>query len=219
MRTTPRLAAILSVLLATACMASADVIQSTPSLPPTGGGYTAGTICVHLGPGVCVVGPTLSNFTGTTWTINGMGEAIDSNISFNASIYTDNNGMPGTYIGPFSADGPIGILYANRTSDSELGSWVSTLTELDLSGMFNGHTVEVMLTNNPSSGMTSVAADGPDFLVSSFFDVFAEISIDHGSFMPGPERTFVLTPEPGSASLLLLGLLGVAEKLRRRIAR
>jgi hypothetical protein len=74
-----------------------------------------------------------------------------------------------------------------------------------------------------SSGPTTVMSLGSgfgasgEFVVSSFFDVFAEVSLDGGPFMAGPERTFVLTPEPGSASLLFLGLIGVAAELRRRV--
>lgn len=211
-------AAVLLSALVVAGTACADVIQSTPSLPPQGY-YVSGTICIQLGPGVCVVNPSLSGFNGTTSTINGMGQAIDSNISFDALIYTDNNGMPGTLIGPLHASGPIGILYADRTSDNELGSFTSTLTELDLTGTFNGHSLEVMLTSTTSSGNTTVSQQGSDFRISSFFDVFTEISIDHGNFIQGPERHFVLTtPEPGSASLLLLGLLSAAGEIRRRMA-
>jgi PEP-CTERM motif len=141
-------------------------------------------------------------------------------------VYTDNNGMPGTLIGPLTLFGPIGIFYAGRMNNSELGTFSSSMTELDLTGTFNGlmtHSIEIIL--NPTmttSGPTTVselASQFPDgeFRVSSFFDVFAEISLDHGAFMPGPERTFTLTPEPGSISLLALGLLGVAGELRRRL--
>ena len=58
-------AALLAVLVAIVPQASADIIQSTPSMPPDGT-YTAPTICVPLGPGVCVVSPALYGFNGTT---------------------------------------------------------------------------------------------------------------------------------------------------------
>ena len=68
--------------------------------------------------------------------------------------------------------------------------------------------------NVSSSGPTTVmrlSRQFPDgeFQASSFFDVFAEISLDLGPFMAGPTRTFTLTPEPGSISLLALEVLGV----------
>lgn len=212
-------AAVLAVSLCAAPYSRADIVQSSASLPPATGSYTAGTICVHLGVmsgGVCVVGPSLHGFTGTTSTFGNSGQSIDSSISFGADIYTNNNGVPGTFLGRFSASGPIGILYAGRASDEQTGTFTSSLTELDLTGGFSGHTLEVILGPQTSSGPTTVMPSGSEFVVSSFFDVFAELSVDGGLFVAGPQRTFVLTPEPGSASLLILGLVGVAGELRRR---
>jgi hypothetical protein len=210
-------AMVLAAVAATIPVAWAGVIQPTPSLPPTSGAYTTGTLCVSLGPGVCIVGASLHGFTGTTSMFDNSGQSIDSSISLTADVYTDVSGMPGTLIGPVLLQGPIGILYANRMTDMDLGTFTSSLTELDLMGMFNGHSIEIIL--NPmvtSSGLTTVAPSGSDFQVSSFFDVFTEISVDGVSAGPGPERTFTLTPEPGSITLLALGMAGVIGKLRPR---
>lgn len=209
-------AAAVLVVVAALPAAHASNIQSTPSLPPEGA-YTAGNICVPLGPGACIVGASLGNFTSTTSTFPPGGQAIDSSVTLTASVYTNNSGMPGTFLGNLMLGGPIGIQYAGRMDDTQLGTFTSTLTELDLTGMFNGHTIEVMLSPATSSGPTTVAASGSGFMVSSFFDVFAEISIDGGPFVPGPMRTFTLTPEPGSVSLLAVGLVTVAGELRRRV--
>jgi hypothetical protein len=212
-----RLTVAMLTVVAAVPVARASVIQPTASLPPAGV-YTAGTICVPLGPGACIVGAGLGNFTGTSSMINSMGQAIDSSVTMTAGIYSNNGGVPGTFLGNLMLGGPIGILYSGRTSDTDLGTFTSTLTELDLTGTFNGHSIEVMLASTPSSGPTTVAPSGGDFLITSFFDVFAEISIDHGAFVPGPPRTFTLTtPEPGSISLLALGLVGVTGELRRRV--
>ncbi|HVP55655.1 MAG TPA: PEP-CTERM sorting domain-containing protein [Candidatus Eisenbacteria bacterium] len=220
------LAAVMLTIVAVAIPpARASIIQPTPSLPPTAGGYTTGTVCVSLGPGVCVVGASLYGFTGTISTFDSSGQSVDSSITFTADVYTDNNGMPGTLIGPVTLGGPIGILYAGRMTDMDLGTFSSSLTELDLTGMFNGHSIEIMLNPNmTSSGPTTVmtldiAAPDGEFQVSSFFDVFTELSLDHGQFVPGPQRTFTLMPipEPGSISLLALGVAGVAGELRRRL--
>jgi len=210
-------ATLLGVLVTVVPEADAGIIQSTPSMPPEGA-YTAPTICVPLGPGVCVVNPALYGFNGTTRSTDLTGESIDSSIFFSASVYTDAGGHPGMLLGLLNLAGPIGIFYAGRTSDSQLGSFTSNLTELDMTGNFNGHSIEVILAPTTSTGTTTISASGSDFAVSSFFDVFAEISIDHGTFMAGPSRTFILTPEPGTVSLVALGLVGVtARELRRRI--
>ena len=95
-------AAVLAVVVAAVPEARADVIQSTASLPPTTGAYTAGTVCVNLGVmmgGVCMVGPSLHNFTGTISTFTGTGQSIDSSITMTAAIYTNNRGVPGMLSG------------------------------------------------------------------------------------------------------------------------
>ncbi len=220
-------AMLLTFLLALSFAAHADVVQDSPTLPPTTGAYTAPTICVQIGPGVCIVNPRLFGFNGTTSTFSDMGQAIDSNIYFTADIYSETASRPGTFLGMLNLAGPIGIFYDGRSTADQLGTFTSTLTELDMTGMFNGHSIEVILGMPTSSGPTTITQldplkNAPDgqFAVSSFFDVFAEISIDHGTFVQGPMRTFTLNtvPEPGTLSMLALGLAGLsAGKLRRRI--
>src|SRR5271157_1452290 len=71
-------AAVLAVIVTAVPYSRADIVQSTASLPPTTGSYTAGIICVPFGPGVCVVGPSLHGFTGTTSIFDNSGQSIDS---------------------------------------------------------------------------------------------------------------------------------------------
>jgi len=165
------------------------------------------------------VNPALFGFTGTTSIFAGGGQSIDSSISLTSEIYTDNGGSPGAFLGSLDLSGPIGILYSGRTDNTELGTFTSTLTELDLTGTFNGHSIEVMLTATPSTGPTTVSQDGSDFRVSSLFDVFAEVSIDHGPFVSGPERTFNLTPVPEPGTLVMFGsaLIGLVGILRGKL--
>ena len=222
-----RLAAVVPAVAAAAVpMARASIIQSNSNLPPENGAYTAPTICVTLGPGACIVGASLFDFSGTTTIFDQSGQSIDSSITMTAKIYSNNNGMPGMFLGNLMLSGPIGILYAGRMTNMDLGTFPSSLTELDLTGMFNGHSLEVILNPNVTSmgpttvepAAVSLSPDG-EFQITSFFDVFSEISIDHGAFVPGPPRTFTLNtvPEPGSISLLAFGVAGAVGRLRQRM--
>jgi hypothetical protein len=76
----------------------------------------------------------------------------------------------------------------------------------------------------PSSGQTSVTAGGDGlFRISSFFDVFTELSIDGGiTWTPGSNSMHleggpaIVTPEPSSCVLWLFGLIAVSYVGRRR---
>jgi hypothetical protein len=113
--------------------------------------------------------------------------------------------------------GTLSITYVGRSDVGELGTFTTLLTSFDFMGSFNSHTVQAQLNlgQGGNTGITTVSkvqgADG--FLVDSFFDVFAELSVDGGPFTPQPERHLTLestVPEAGSAGLILLGLVGFA---------
>ena len=72
---------------------------------------------------------------------------------------------------------------------------------------------------NPASAILRVTTvdEVPDgqFRVDSFFDVFAELSIDGGPFVPGPVRQADLVPEPRTFIPALMGLACAAVSFRR----
>ncbi len=202
-----------------AMVAHADSIEPTPTLPPTVGVYTLGPACI---PQVCLTNITVGDFQGTTSTFDPTGQAVDTGAVFGADIYQNNGGSPGALLGSVSTLGTLGLFYSGRESDSELGTFDAQITELVFVGAFNGHTFEIQ--QNPSqtsTGVTTIAENLPGYRVSSFFDVYAEVSIDGGSFVPGPVRQADLTspvPEPSTLILLLTTLLAVAFAARKRIA-
>jgi hypothetical protein len=164
---------------------------------------------------------TISDFTNITGPLNPTGDQIVSaDALFSADVYTNNSGSPGTLVGLLTAPGSVDITYLDRNLMMPLGTFTADLTGFDFSGTFMGHTFAAM--QNPSemsTGVTTIEPVSPfnnTYTVSSFFDVFAEISIDGGPFVPGPPRTASLVPEPGYAAVAGSILVGVLAFTRRR---
>jgi hypothetical protein len=75
-----------------------------------------------------------------------------------------------------------------------------------------------------STGQTSIAdLGGGLYRIDSFFDIFTELSVDGGStWMPATSSVRMdlkMVPEPSSAALLLLGMVGLRVISRHPIAR
>ena len=94
------------------------------------------------------------------------------------------------------------------------------LTGMSLAGMEDGNALSLGL--NPSftsSGTTSITADGANFNVSSFFDVFAEVTcVTPGGTLtatPSGRATATAAPEPATLALLA-GPFVVLPVLRHR---
>jgi hypothetical protein len=219
-----RLALLGLMLLLLSLMATvghADIVQSSIILPPPAGVYLLPTICV---PAACVQNATISDFTDITGPLNPTGsQIVSADAVFSADVYTNNSGSPGTLIGPLTAPGSVDITYLDRNLMMPLGTFTADLTEFDFSGTLIGHTFVVM--QNPSkmsTGVTTIERVLPlddTYKVSSFFDVFAELSIDGGPFVPGQPITTSLVPEPGyaaAAGSILVGIFAFARRRRTR---
>lgn len=202
--------------------AFADLFEPDPFVPPADSVYTVANTCVSV---LCLENITISNFTNITSQIVGGNQLTKADVSLNASAFQNTSpgtppGTPGNFIGPIQLNGEMDVTYFNKTTASEFGTFSDKITFLDLSGTFHGltgtHTITATLNpNEASTGQTTVTRIGtepPEFRISSFFDVFAEISIDGGPFVPGPGRVAQLgeTPEPayyGAVGILLAAML------------
>jgi hypothetical protein len=199
--------------------ARASLIQLTTILPPPTGAYTLSSpICITP---VCLATISVSGFQITSDVFAAGNELVDTNAVFAASVFQNNAGSPGAALGAFSAPGTMDFTFFGRAVAGQLGTFNAELRDFDFLGTFNGHVFEVR--KNPtlaSTGQTTITQvrEGV-FQVTSFFDVFAELSIDHGAFVPGPERHAELSavvPEPGSLGLVVSGLVGLVGVVRRR---
>jgi hypothetical protein len=202
--------------------ARADLLQPTATLPPPAGVYDLPLVCITP---VCLENASVSGFQDTLDILSAGNELVSTTAVFAADIFQNSGGSPGAFLGPLSIAGTMDFTYFGRSLATPLGTFNAQITNFDFTGMFNGHPFEIK--QNPSQATTGqttinqVAGTGL-YQVSSFFDVFAELSLDSGPFVPGPMRSSTLTtalPEPGTAALAILGLLGLIGTASRRRAR
>ena len=196
--------------------AGATVIADSASLPllnvpyqsPTGAGcFPLANVCVT--PGVLTLTSTLSSV------FSAAGQDILADATYSGVL---TNALTGNPIGPFTLTGTVEELVEGRTSDSELGAWETELLLLNMSGPVLGHTLTLGLDpSHPSIGATSIAPLGgattPQFRITSFFDVFVELSLDAIpplSASVGPISVSVGIPEPATWALLSVGMATLA---------
>jgi hypothetical protein len=204
-----------------------SVIQPTVILPPLGGAYPLGGLCVSA-LNRCTQNAIVSGFNIITHSVVNGDELDLVSATYAADVFADNNGAPGTFLGHLLAPGTAQFTYVARDpSVNPLGTFMTLLTTFDFMGTLNGNTFEVKQDpSNPSGGSTTIVESTfvPPILytVSGSLQIFSEFSINGGPFMPGPPRMTTLGPAPEPASGLLAGsiLAGllVTARLRRRSA-
>ena len=108
------------------------------------------------------------------------------------------------------------------SSDGDRGSWQTEMVSMSLSGSLpDGRVIEIRESPSlPSLGQhTLTTLPESNFQVDSFFDIWPEISIDNGPFVPAeaPIRVNLTgVPEPTSSGLMLIGTTLIAGLRRRR---
>lgn len=207
---------LLAALMVCCSSATAGVIQATDTLPPPGGVYALPMVCITP---VCLANARVSGFSNTSDIFAGGDELVTANALFSADVFQNIGGVPGLKLGQVSTLGFMSFTYFGRTPANREGTFASVITDFDFAGSFNGKSFEVR--QNPaaaSTGETTVVFNHNTQLyeISSFFDVFAELSLDKGPFVPGPGRHASLVPEPGSLGLALAGLMLVLARARAR---
>ncbi len=126
--------------------------------------------------------------------------------------------------------GPVQTLVSNRTG-SQTGTFDTEIVSMSLTGDIGGVPIEIRESPSlPSPGETTITDIGGGlFEIDSFFDVFVELSVNGGPFVPqigGPSRMTLVevqsqqVPTIGPLGLGLLatfiGLVGVRVRRRAR---
>lgn len=203
-----------------------SVIQSTILLPPALGAYTlSGTCATALNK--CTDSVILSGFHVISSSVQGGNELVTVDANYSAGVFTDNGGVPGTFIGQLFLSGTADFTYVGRDPDvNPLGTFATELTSFDFTGTLNGNSFEVKQNpGSPSTGTTTIleATFVPpiEYSVTSSLDVFGEFSFNGSPFMtaPGQMTTLSAVPEPGPGALAGFSLViasGIAKLLRIR---
>ena len=130
-------------------------------------------------------------------------------VFFEISIDSGGNWLSGTGGAPVHVKGTV---------STTAGRFDTEMLQMDISG--NSTLGSIKFRESPtkqSLGTTTVAGESGDYVIDSFFDVFTELSLDGGAnWIPQNESQgyhLNAMPEPGTLSLLALGVLPF---LRRR---
>ena len=129
-------------------------------------------------------------------------------------------------IGSFTLSGTVDFEVLGRGSDTDTGTWDTEITLLSLTGALPiGGTLTATLGSSPSTGTTTIEELArKEFLITSFFDVFMDLSLtDRPNSLPplstsvGPIPVEAVgVPEPAAWAMMLLGFAGLRAAWRRR---
>ncbi len=215
------LAACAAVALAGMVSAQAADLSSTPdALPVIGVPYTTpGAGCFTIA-GYCVES---GSFTLTSVVPGGFVQwGLNEFITTYATYTGDLTNYPSmTPAGTITLKGTIEQEVLDRQNAYDTGSWTDDLISMSLTGSLGLYTLTLGL--NPahtSAGTSSITQDGAFFSVNSFFDVFAELTLNTPiplETTPGPVVASINgVPEPATVTLLAAPLLAMAVLRRRR---
>jgi len=194
----------------------ASVITNSPSLPPAGTYRTPADVhaCFNTGGGLaCVSNGNHFGFLNIIRTFPSGNE----DETFN-SQFTGNLQIGGGPINPISMTGQARVLVFGRPNDTNTGVFNTEMLALNLSGGGG-----FLIRESPtlaSTGQTSITPiGGGQFQISSFFDVFTELSLDGGqTWTPSTGSAHVeLVPEPGSMLLVAAGMLALIARKHRPV--
>jgi hypothetical protein len=194
----------------------ASYITPNPGLPPQGGAEPPGyfgqdPVVYHLPGGVTVelFNVLHANFTNIVVTTTGANEFETFN-----SVLSGQVSINGGSLSAFQLTGSVEVEAFGKAGQT-VGTFATQMLSLGMTGTIGGNSVAIMLDPAvPSLGATQIAeiSTGPPplFQITSFFDVFTELSLNNSPFVPSDGgHVVVLNSIPEPSSLIMLGMAGL----------
>jgi len=169
-------------------LAGAQVVFPTPELPPEPdldrcdqlvSLYDSGVHAVFLGP-IVMSDPIHTCFQNVVRVDDGDGNEVETFDSiFNANVELGFGSVP------IELTGPVTTVVHSKTGNTT-ETFDIEIVAMSLTGDVGGMPVEIRESpSQPSLGQTTITdLGGTSWQIDSFFDVFTEISVDDGPFMP-----------------------------------
>jgi len=163
------------------------IVTTTTDLPPDGEYVAPSDYHKYLAAGIVIDDPSHKKFTQVN-----VGAVPGTNSELESFQSTFTGVEIGQNYGTVSLSGPVQV----RTdgiggSPTRTGTWDTEIVSMNLSGDVGIHTIEIRESPGlPSIGMVKITdIGGGEFQIDSFFDVFTEISVDGGPFIPSDGST------------------------------
>lgn len=207
-------------LVAMAFSVMAPAFGSAPSpsnlFPDPFGIYYSTTGTGYLPPGgglVTLEGITLSAPTGSIPPPVAPATAVwAAGASFSA--FTTMSFFGGPTLPSFNPGEPAAASITGLADTPPLHTYSTEMLSLNLGGLPFGAMIRESPTLASTGGHTIV--DTPPFQITSFFDVFTELSLDSGAtWIPATGPVHIQNPEPGSLALIVCAAPLICRRRRR----
>lgn len=194
---------MLAALLAVASTALAQDTSTNPAVFPSNGKYVASAPIVYAN-GVTLNNATMADlhYPGVTSLPQNVGDKLDAKSFFD--VFVDITVPP---VGPASGIGNTDTIVQRSSGTGDDGTFTTQMTQLDMSGLSGGAMIRLD-PNAPSTGQTTITDNGNGtFQITSFFDIFTDISLDGGNTWAPSTGPAVVTPSAPDAGETLPMLL------------
>lgn len=207
-------AAMAATLLAAASSAWADDISSVPTITPANGQYVASGSITYLN-GVVLSGLDITGLQPTDLPGSTVGDTFAAKSFFDVFVDISIPSLPPV---PSTGTGSTDTIVQRLTGSGDTETFQDTLSGSDglsISGLPDGLPDGASIRidpSTPSTGETTITGpSGGPYNIHSFFDVFTEISLDGGTWVPSTGPTcLTLQPVPDTGATLQMLLMPVA---------